>query len=241
VAGRARVVIANSALTARHAVELLGADPARVHVVYYGADESRFRPPTAGERAAARARFGLGEGDAALAFVGALGDRRKGFDTLFDAFVRLARGAPWNATLLVAGAGGELEAWRRRAREAGVHERIRFLGFQADVVPLLHASDAMVAPTRYEAYGLAVQEAMCTGLPALVSRAAGVAERIPPPLAGLLPGDPDDADELARCLRAWRRGWTGTARTRWSSPPPCAHGRGNHMAARVVDIVERAG
>jgi glycosyltransferase involved in cell wall biosynthesis len=237
VAGGARVLVANSALTARHAVELLGADPAAVHVVYYGADPARFRPPTPEERA--RARAALGVDGPVLAFVGALGDRRKGFDTLFDACVRLARGDPgWDAVLLVAGAGGELDAWRRRAVREGVDGRIRFLGFQPDVLPLLHASDALVAPTRYEAYGLAVQEALCTGLPALVTRAAGVAERIPPPLSALLAADPEDAGGLAELLRLWR---SGMERYRADALALSANLRGwtwDDMAARIVDIVE---
>lgn len=241
VVGRARVLVANSALTARHAVELLGADPAAVHVVYYGADSVRFRPPTREERAHARRALGVRGGEPVLAFVGALGDRRKGFDTLFDAFVRLVRGDPaWDATLLVAGAGGELEPWRRRARAEGVEGRIRFLGFQPDVLPVLHASDALVAPTRYEAYGLAVQEALCTGLPALVTRAAGVAERIPPPLDALLPIDPDDAEALARRLRLWR---SGLERHRSDALALSATLRGwtwDDMAARIMDIVEKA-
>ncbi|HEX8242069.1 MAG TPA: glycosyltransferase family 4 protein, partial [Longimicrobium sp.] len=180
VASRARVVIANSRLTACHAVEMLGADPAGVHTVYYGADPERFRPPSAEERAAARRALRLDEDAPALAFVGALGDRRKGFDTLFEAFASLCRAEPgWDATLLVAGAGGELEAWKRRAEAARLGGRIRFLGFRDDVRQVLFAADALVSPTRYEAYGLAVQEALCCGLPAVVSRAAGVVERIP--------------------------------------------------------------
>jgi glycosyltransferase involved in cell wall biosynthesis len=218
-------------------VELLGADPAAVHVVYYGADPARFRPPTPEERA--RARAALGVDGPVLAFVGALGDRRKGFDTLFDACVRLARGEPgWDAVLLVAGAGGELDAWRRRAVREGVDGRIRFLGFQPDVLPLLHASDALVAPTRYEAYGLAVQEALCTGLPALVTRAAGVAERIPPPLSALLAADPEDAGGLAELLHLWR---SGMERYRADALALSANLRAwtwDDMAARIVDIVE---
>ena len=41
---------------------------------------------------------------------------------------------------------------------------------------VLAACDALVSPTRYEAYGLAVHEALARGLPALVSRSAGIAD-----------------------------------------------------------------
>jgi glycosyltransferase involved in cell wall biosynthesis len=61
-----------------------------------------------------------------------------------------------------------------------------------------------VSPTRYEAYGLGVQEALCCGLPALVSRAAGVAERYPDALRELLLESPDDVEGLAEALLRWR-------------------------------------
>ncbi|HEU4557635.1 MAG TPA: glycosyltransferase family 4 protein [Longimicrobium sp.] len=235
----ARVVIANSELTARHAVELLGADPACVHTVYYGADPARFRPPSAGERSGARRALGLDAGVPALVFVGALGDRRKGFDTLFHAFARLCgEGRGWDATLLVAGAGGELEEWKRRAGAAGLGARIRFLGFCPDVRPVLWAADAVVSPTRYEAYGLAVQEALCTGLPAVVTRAAGVAERIPAPLDALLPADPDDADELAGRLRAWREGADRYRDAALDLAAALSAWTWDQMAARLAAIVE---
>ncbi len=238
VASRAAVVICNSGLTARHAVERLGADPARVHTVYYGADGERFRPPSAEERARARAALGV-DGDApALAFVGALGDRRKGFDTLFEAFASLSKEPGWDATLLVAGAGAELEAWKRRAEDAGLSRRIRFLGFRADVREVLFAADGIVSPTRYEAYGLAVQEAICTGLPAIVSRAAGVAERIPHPLGALLLDDAEDAGELAERLRAWRVGIDAHRAAALELSAMLRAWTWDHMAARIVDIVE---
>lgn len=204
VARRARVVITNSQVTHAHAVELLGARAKSTYVVYYGADAERFRPPSADERAEARRALGWADDRPAVCFVGALGDRRKGFDTLFAAWARLCAQPGWDARLAVVGAGGELDAWRRRVADAGMGDHVRFLGFQPDVRRVLWAVDAVAAPTRYEAFGLAVQEALCCGLPAVVSAGAGVAERISPPLRPLLLRDPDDAAELAERLRGWR-------------------------------------
>jgi glycosyltransferase involved in cell wall biosynthesis len=241
VASVARAVIANSDLTAQHVAELLGADPARVHTVYYGADPERFRPPSEDERAAAKTLLRVAGAGPALAFVGALGDRRKGFDTLFDAFAFLCAEEPeWDAVLLVAGVGGELEAWKRRANAARLGQRIRFLGFQGDVRQVLWACDGIVSPTRYEAYGLAVQEALCTGLPAIVSRAAGVAERIPASLAALLLDNPEDAGELAGRLLAWREGLEAHRASALALSQDLRAWSWDQMAARIVDIVEAA-
>ena len=102
------------------------------------------------------------------------------------------------------GAGATLPAWRARAEAEGLGESVRFLGFRDDVPRVLAACDLLVSPTRYEAYGLNVQEALCCGLPAIVSAGAGVAERYPEPLRPLLLPDPDDAADLARRIAAWR-------------------------------------
>lgn len=203
--GRARVVVANSEGTAQ-ALEEAGLVPReRVRVVYYGADPA-FRPVSAEERVAGRAALGVPEGIPVLAFIGALGDRRKGFDTLFAAFRALEGETSFDAQLCVIGAGAELEAWRARVREAGLSGRIHLLGFRKDVPSLLAGCDGLVAPTRYEAYGLGVQEALCCGLPAVVSRGAGVAERYPEALRGLLLDAPESPDALAEALLRWHAG-----------------------------------
>jgi glycosyltransferase involved in cell wall biosynthesis len=74
------------------------------------------------------------------------------------------------------------------------------LGYREDVATILAASDLLASPTRYEAYGLNVHEAICRGVPALVSRSAGVAERYPPELRSWLLDDPDDVVTLERTI-----------------------------------------
>ena len=52
-------------------------------------------------------------------------------------------------------------------------------------------------PTRFDAFGNVVLEAMATGVPALVSVRAGAAEVIEDGKTGFLLQDPDDADAIA--------------------------------------------
>ncbi|MDY3552147.1 glycosyltransferase family 4 protein [Gemmata sp. JC717] len=200
----ARIVVCNSERTRSDVINLCGVDPARAVVVYYGTDPDQFRPATEHERTELRAKFGWPADRPVVMFIGALGDRRKGFDTLFTAWSALCQEPGWDPVLAVVGRGAELPAWEERVREAGLVDRVRFLGFRSDVPELLRAADALVAPTRYEAYGLGVHEALCCGLPAMVSVSAGVAERYLEGLADLLLPDPDDAADLAGRLRRWR-------------------------------------
>ena len=192
---KARTIIANSERTRRDLTEKLGLDDALIRTVYYGIDAERFSPPSQERRRRLRGELGFPDRPQ-VAFVGALGDRRKGFDTLFAAWSSLCRDPGWECDLVVIGRGAELPLWQKRAQDDGIQERIKFLGFRGDVPDVLAACDALVAPTRYEAYGLGVQEALCSGLPALVSASAGVAERYPPALAELLLDDPDDVRGL---------------------------------------------
>src|SRR5207244_3761973 len=68
------------------------------------------------------------------------------------------------------------------------------------------AADLLVSPVRYESYGLNVQEALCRGVPAIVSANAGIAERYPSCLRDLLLPDPEDADDLVFRMLMWRSG-----------------------------------
>jgi len=200
---KARMIIANSERTRRDLTERLGIDDSLIRTVYYGIDAERFSPPNEERRRRLREQLGLPDRPQ-VAFVGALGDRRKGFDTLFSAWASLCRDPIWECDLVVVGQGAELGLWQARARDGGMRERIRFLGFRSDVPDVLAACDALVAPTRYEAYGLGVQEALCTGLPAIVSASAGVAERYPAALAELLLVEPSNVEALKASLRNWR-------------------------------------
>ena len=235
---KARVVVANSEQTRAAVIDRLGLSPERVHTVYYGVDPARFRPATAAERTEARARHGWHGDRPVLAFVGALGDGRKGLDTLLAAWRHLRETRDWDARLVVIGAGASLAKLEEASRDLG--GSVEFLGFRRDVPDILRGCDALVSPTRYEAYGLNVHEALCCGLPALVSRSAGVAERYPSELQDWLIPDPDDPCGLADRLRAWRqdRGRYEPALASFSDR--LRSHTWDDMAARFVELIDRS-
>jgi glycosyltransferase involved in cell wall biosynthesis len=199
---QARLVICNSERTVRDVVSRLGVDPQRARRVYYGIDAARFHDRL--DPADAKKRLGRKSTTPLVLFAGALGDRRKGFDTVYAAWTAVCRTSGWDAHLVVAGSGAELDRWRARADRDGMTSRITFLGYRDDMPALMAAADLMVHPARYEAYGLAVHEAICMGVPAIVSASAGVAERLPQDLAALLLEDPDSAADLCSRLHCWR-------------------------------------
>ena len=204
--GESRLIITDSELMKDRLIAGISIDPERVQTIYYGVDPEEFRPASAPERTDARSVLGLPPDRPLVAFIGALGhNRRKGFDVLFDAWCQCCKHGGWDAKLVVAGAGPELPYWKRRVAESGREGAICLLGFSKDVSTLLAAADALVSPTRFEPYGQGVHEALCCGLPAFVTRSAGISERFPAELNALLLDDPPDAAELSERLLEWHR------------------------------------
>ncbi|MEI7687915.1 MAG: glycosyltransferase family 4 protein [Planctomycetota bacterium] len=194
----ARVIIANSEKSKQDILGI-GIDRAKIHVVYYGNDSHEFGLTTADERTKARHRWGIAESERLAIFVGTLGiGAKKGLDTLLNACGKLP--ASWR---VLAAGGGPVAYWQGEVDRLGLTSRVRLLGHTTEIAQVMAAADVLVSPTRFEPYGLAVHEALCRGLPAIVSRGAGVAERYPAELADLLLHDPNDAVELAGKMAAF--------------------------------------
>jgi UDP-glucose:(heptosyl)LPS alpha-1,3-glucosyltransferase len=143
----------------------------RVAVVHNGVDLERFHPRNR-TRCRAKLRTELQAGSVPVWLFAGSGFARKGLDT---AIRTLASGKPANSQLWIAGRD-EPAPWRRLARRLGVEERVRFLGFRRDLAAVYAAGDALLLPTRYDAFANACLEAAAAGLPVVTSGAAGAAE-----------------------------------------------------------------
>ncbi len=101
---------------------------------------------------------------------GAIGrlDRQKGFDTLITAFCALPHP---DIALHIYGQGQEEEALRALA--AG-DPRVQFKGFSATPTAVYDAVDAVIMPSRWEAYGLVAIEALSAGRPVICADIDGM-------------------------------------------------------------------
>jgi N-acetyl-alpha-D-glucosaminyl L-malate synthase BshA len=78
--------------------------------------------------------------------------------------------------LLLVGDGPDRSACELLVRELGIHEHVRFLGKQQELVPILSSSDLMLMPSQSESFGLAALEAMACGVPVISSSVGGLPE-----------------------------------------------------------------
>ena len=125
-----------------------------------------------GRLAAVRARLGLSPDCVAILYVGRL-EPHKGIDDMMEAFTELVRAVP-QVRLLIAGEG----TLRDRIIHAVVATpSVRYLGrlMGDDLWEAYAAADICIVPSRFEPWGLVVNEAMAAGLPVIVTDCVGSA------------------------------------------------------------------
>lgn len=111
----------------------------------------------------------------------------KGVDVLIEAFRRVGQKIP-EAVLLIAGEGKERDKLESSAREAGLSERIQFLGMLRpdEMEERFREAWVQVVPSRWkEPFGLVAAEAMMRGTPAIVTNTGGLAEFVQDGITGL--------------------------------------------------------
>jgi len=139
----------------------------------------------------ARHRLSLPLDVPVVAFVGRLtGVKRP--ERFIDAAIRLTVARP-SCHFLVAGEGELLEALRARARPLG--NRIRFLGWCADVEQVYAASDVVMLTSDNEGMPVSLIEAAVVGIPAVTTRVGSAPEVVLDGVTGLVTAP--DTQELA--------------------------------------------
>ncbi len=168
-------------------------------VVVPNAAAPEFRPiPREVARAALRKRFPVPG-----PFILSVGDiqPRKNQSGLIRAFAKLIRAYPQlkHDLVLVGKETWRADRAREAARESGVSDRIRFLGFvsDGDLLNLYNACDLYVFPSYYEGFGLPVLEAMACGRAVACSNTSALPEVVD---GAAILFDPYAVDEIARAM-----------------------------------------
>lgn len=126
--------------------------------------------------------------------------RQKGIDLLLRAW-RQSRDELAAHRLLIAGDGPERGRLQELADRLGLGARVSFLGTveRARLVELMLGAAAFAFPSRQEAFGLALLEAMAAGTPAVATRVGGIPEFASDGESALLVA-PENSAELSRAL-----------------------------------------
>jgi L-malate glycosyltransferase len=162
----------------------------------------------------------------------------KGYGCLIEA-MRPLMAEVSELQLEIAGDGPERAALERQAADLGLADRVRFLGWKPDIRSVMRNWDLYVQPSIEEGFGLAVLEAMATGLPVVATAVGGLMELVEHESTGwLVP--PGDTQALERTLLNAMRGceWlneigaAGRARA-------VHHFSADRMAAQIAAVYDR--
>jgi glycosyltransferase involved in cell wall biosynthesis len=180
-------VVATSPWTARRLIAAHGLDAADVHVATPGVDPAPLARGSDGSR---------------LLCVGSISPT-KGQDLLVEALAAVGD-EEWTCDLVgaVRRDPAHVDLVRGAITRCGLDARVRITGpLVGDALEAVFAAaDLLVLPSRVEAYGMVVTEALARGIPVLAAAAGGVPETVGD--SGLLV-PPGDAAALAAALRRW--------------------------------------
>ncbi|HWQ22496.1 MAG TPA: glycosyltransferase family 4 protein [Gaiellaceae bacterium] len=124
----------------------------------------------------------------------------KGHLVLLRALARARARVP-GVTLDVAGRGPLGPALKAYARELGLREAVRFLGFVSPVEEAIERAAIVVVPSLGEGFGMVALEAMERGRPVIASAVGGLPEIVADGETGLVV-PPGDAEALADAIVA---------------------------------------
>ncbi len=208
-----------------------------IEIIPTGLPAAAFEP---GDGRRFRVERGIPEDQPVLLFVGRVAfEKNIGF--LLKMLGLLRRQVP-DVLLLMAGEGPALRKLKRHARQWGVAELIRFMGYldrHTELPDCYRAADLFVFASKTETQGLVLLESMAQGTPVVALAEMGtkdvlreghgcrIARDDPQGFADLVAGmlrDTGAMDTLESSARNYARGWSS-----------------QHMTERMVGLYERAG
>ncbi len=166
----ADLVTADSEHTKRDIERFYGTDPSKVRVVPLGVDETFLKAKRQPRKV--RGRYFLSV---------TTHPKRKNLPTVLRAFAESE--ALREHTYAIAGIipSRQVRELTALARELGVADRVRLLGFvpERELIGLYQHADFFAYPSFYEGFGLPALEAMALGCPVIASNASSLPEVVP--------------------------------------------------------------
>jgi glycosyltransferase involved in cell wall biosynthesis len=126
----------------------------------------------------------------------------KGVTHLINAMAKVAEKHPKSLLVLVGKGDDKVEEeikLKEQVERVGLKDKVRFLGWRADVDEIMGCFDIFVLPSLNEGMGRVLVEAMAAGLPIVASRVGGIPDLVEDGKNGLLVA-PADASALEKVI-----------------------------------------
>lgn len=174
--------------------------PGQWQVLSPGVNVARFSTPDRVScRADIRGRYGIGESDILLIFVG-MSFGIKGLDTIIAALAKARSVQPdANFRILVVGRGGLEEGkFRKQAQSLGIADAVTFAGAQVEGLERYYrAADIFIMLSKFDTFGMVVLEAMAASLPVILSPNVGAKDLVEEGVNGFVLPAFQDTDAAA--------------------------------------------
>lgn len=179
-------VVASAGAVRDFYVEQVGADRAKVEVIYNAVDWAQLQ--TTMTREEMRASVGIPLAARVGGIIARLTEQ-KAHGVLFDALAHTPALA--DVHLMVVGDGELRDALKSRVETLGLSPRVHFVGARRDLGNVLAAIDVFLMPSLWEGLPLSLVLAMGAGLPVIATSVAGIPELVEDGVSGCLvkPGD----------------------------------------------------
>jgi glycosyltransferase involved in cell wall biosynthesis len=174
-------IIAVSHAVRDNLTDFFGVPSHRITVIYNGTD---IKSSNMEERAALRARLGIGPDTLTVSVIGRLSEE-KGHSVLLEALAKVTPSYP-TLRIICVGDGGLRDSLQHQAKQAGLQEHVNFCGFQDNVAAFIDISLFTIMPSLTEGMPGGVIESLVLGKPVVATSAGGTGEIVQDGVNGLL-------------------------------------------------------
>ncbi len=194
-------IIAISKVIADNLIATHPVSPDKIEVLHHGIDVPGYDSALL-QRAQTRSQFGFQNSHFVIGNVGRL-QVGKGHLEFIEMAKQIHKAYP-HTRFMIVGEPTKGEEFRARViydalEQSDLREVFTMTGYRTDVPNLLAAMDCFVFPSRAEAFGLVVIEAMAAGLPVVACKSDGILDIIEEGKHGLLV-PPQNSSELAKAV-----------------------------------------
>jgi UDP-glucose:(heptosyl)LPS alpha-1,3-glucosyltransferase len=166
------IFVANSLLVKHELMDWYKVPEERIVIIENGINTQEFTPATPTEKNNYKASLSLSTKQPLVLFIGS-GFERKGAFHLVQAIAGID-----DFQAVIVGHDKRLKQLKNLCRTLHIENRVHIVGPKDDVKPYLKAADIFCLPSIYDSLPNALLEALCSGLPVVVSNGVGIADKV---------------------------------------------------------------